>query len=165
LTPHTAFQATAGVLGCKVNVNRVSYFPIVPTCMTICMKITAKARSILVLNIGTSGGAWELSWDAWNYLNTGKNATENPTKNDGIPFQWQFVETTECAHLIYTEDGKIPVRAVDLAYYRQCPNGTAQLYNIQSTQCTFGVDERCKEPQSGIDLAICPSQLGINTPL
>ena len=40
----------------------------------MCVKVSANGRSVHLLHLDTSGGAYDISYDAWNYLNIGKSA-------------------------------------------------------------------------------------------
>ncbi|KAF2193156.1 hypothetical protein K469DRAFT_715201 [Zopfia rhizophila CBS 207.26] len=171
ITPHQQFSSSVGVLGCKINTNRVAYWPMQPGCDSVCVKVTANGRSVNLLHIDTSGGAFDVSYDAWNYLSTGKNATAAPTTGGGIPANWEKAPMSACADLITAPGGKLPLMAAhSMNYYTSCRKGTwvrdnAALWNIQNSACTLGLNEQCK-----LDLAVsnqpaCPHQLGTQTRL
>lgn len=56
ITPHDYFSSSIGVLGCKINTNRVAYFPSMPQCGGMCVKVSANGRSVNLLHIDQSGG-------------------------------------------------------------------------------------------------------------
>ncbi|KAF2249051.1 hypothetical protein BU26DRAFT_384145, partial [Trematosphaeria pertusa] len=166
ITPHAQFSSSVGVLGCKINIDRVAYFPAYPLCTKYCVRVTANGRSVTLLHIDHSGGAHDISYDAWNYLVTGKSAREDPTYGGGIPGSWEYVENSECDDLIPTEGHKIPLSASTAVIWGlSCAPGTVQFWNIATAQCTLGVDEKCEPPPQGGNQPVCPSQLGTQNPL
>lgn len=171
VTPHDSFSSSIGVLGCHINTNRVAYWPSQPGCNNLCKKVTANGRSVHVLHIDTSGGAYDISYDAWNYLNVGKGAAEEPTMGGGIAAEYEDAPMSECADLITTPDGKLPLMAANsINTYVSCPSGSwiaenSALYNIANSACTLGYNEVCK-----LDLAVsnqpsCAHMLGAQNPL
>ena len=56
ITPHASYSSSIGVLGCKINTNRVAYWPSFPDCDKMCVKVSAKGRSVHLLKIDQSGG-------------------------------------------------------------------------------------------------------------
>lgn len=58
VTPHDMYSSSIGVLGCKVDTNRIAYFPAWPGCDNLCIRLTYQDRSLTVLHIDTSGGAY-----------------------------------------------------------------------------------------------------------
>jgi hypothetical protein len=172
ITPHDKFSSSVGVLGCHINTNRVAYWPMFPSCDSVCVKVTANQRSVHLLQIDSSGGAYDMSYDAWNYLNVGKSATAEPTMGGGIPAQWESVPMSdpECQALIKTPDKKLPLMAANsIGYYVGCAGKwvgkNSALYNIANSACTLGFDERCE-----LDLAVsnqpkCAHILGAQNPL
>lgn len=166
VTPHDRYSSSIGVLGCKIDTNRVAYFPGFPSCDGMCMKVSANGRSVHLLQIDQSGGAYDMSYDAWNYLKTGQSATENPVMGGGMPATYENVAMSECDHLIHTDDKKLAFSAANsINYVVGCSAGSwigqnHALVNIQDPACTMGKDERCT-----LDLAVsnqpsCPSLLG-----
>ncbi|KAF2469473.1 uncharacterized protein BDR25DRAFT_304540 [Lindgomyces ingoldianus] len=164
ITPHDQYSSSVGVLGCKINTNRVAYWPQQPGCNSVCVKVTANGRSLNLLQVDTSGGAYDISYDAWNWLSTGQNATALPTMGGGIPAEYESVPMDECKDLM--KDDKLPLMAAhSINYYVGCPAGSwvhenSQLWNIQNSVCTLGYNELCT-----LDLAIsnqpsCPHMLG-----
>ncbi|KAH8743801.1 hypothetical protein F5883DRAFT_655563 [Diaporthe sp. PMI_573] len=60
VTPHDKFSSTIGAFGCKVDVNRIAYWPYWPDCSDV------------------SGGAHDISFDTFQYLAFGSFATSSP---------------------------------------------------------------------------------------
>lgn len=81
VTPHVYFSSSVGVLGCKINTNRVAYWREEVDCDNICVKLTntIASRSVTLLRIDHSGGAHNISYDVWNYLATGNPAAPGTT--------------------------------------------------------------------------------------
>lgn len=65
-TPHEQYSSSAGVLGCKIDTNRVAYWPGPVDCDSICVSVSRAGRSVTLLRIDSSQGAHDLSYDAWN---------------------------------------------------------------------------------------------------
>jgi hypothetical protein len=105
ITPHDAYSSSIGVLGCLIDVNRVAYWPMQPDCNNLCKRVTSNGRTVNLLQIDTSGGAYDISYDAWNYLNVGVGAMEQPTMGGGIPAEFEDAPMSECASIIKTPDG------------------------------------------------------------
>ncbi|WQF90126.1 Putative RlpA-like domain superfamily protein [Colletotrichum destructivum] len=171
VTPHDAFSSSIGVLGCKIDINRVAYWPGSVGCDDICVKVSNAGRSVHLLRIDQSGGAFDISYDAWNYLSTGQSATDAPTQGGGVPMDWEAVPASECEHLL--TDGKLPLSAANsMNYLSSClaqPESFVAknhaLYNIQNSACTWGVDELCDLDLAVSNQASCPSGLGITKAL
>ncbi|KAM0753268.1 hypothetical protein T439DRAFT_339029 [Meredithblackwellia eburnea MCA 4105] len=152
MTPHEQYGSSIGVPGCKINVNRVAYWPSSPSCTDICVKVTnpTAGRSLYLLKIDQSGGAYDISYDAWSYLKTGQGASpsNNPT-GGGENWDYEFVDASNCGDLL--DDGKLPLMAYNSVNYlvsclAQPSSFVAQnyvLYNIWNQFCTLGVDEVC----------------------
>jgi hypothetical protein len=60
-TPHDKYSSSVGVLGCKINTNRVAYWPGSVDCNNICVKLSYNGRSVNLLRIDQSGGAYDVS--------------------------------------------------------------------------------------------------------
>ncbi|KAK0650010.1 hypothetical protein B0T16DRAFT_411034 [Cercophora newfieldiana] len=172
-TPHDSYSSSVGVLGCKINTDRVAYWPGSVDCDKICVKLSYQGRSVHLLRIDQSGGAYDISYDAWNYLQTGKSAAIDPIAGGTVAMDYEEVDASECADLIYTEGSKLPLSASNsINYLSSClaqPNSyVAQnyvLYNICDAICSLGQDEECQ-----LDLAVsnqpsCPHTLGLTTTL
>ncbi|KAI4867278.1 hypothetical protein F4820DRAFT_214303 [Hypoxylon rubiginosum] len=149
VTPHDKFASSLGVLGCKINTNRVAYWPEARGCDDLCVKVSANGRSVNLLVIDHSGGAHDISYDAWNYLVTGRSATDDPTQGGGIPATWEDVPMSECADLITEPTGRLAFSApTGMNTVGSCLGNAwfaenYVLYNIYTSQCTFGYDEVC----------------------
>lgn len=171
ITPHESYSSSVGVIGCKINTNRVAYWPSPVDCNDICVKISYQGRSLNVLKIDTSGGAFDISYDAWNYLGFGVSATEDPRMGGGISMEYESVPASECADLL--DGGRVPLLAANsMNFVASCLNQpdsyVAQnyaLYNILDPVCHWGVDELCTLDLNVSNQPTCPSGLGSNAPL
>jgi len=168
VTPHDKWSSSVGVVGCKINTNRVAYWPEYPDATRYCVKVSHKGRSVHLLHIDQSGGANDISYDAWNYLATGKSATESPHCGGGIDMQYEWVDNHACADLIFDEGGRLPLLASnpDLAIAAPEPKDQyVKLWNFKDLRCETGVDEPCELPNyaAGYNQAVCPSGLGMST--
>jgi len=166
VTPHDSFSSSVGVLGCKINTDRVAYWPTPVSCAGVCVRVDAKGRSVFLLKIDTSGGAHDISYDAYNYLVTGQGAAENPIMGGPIEATYEDVDMSECAGLLSNANGKLGFAAANsMNFISSCPAGTwvgdnYSLFNIANSACTLGHDEECH-----LDLAVsnqpaCPHMLG-----
>ncbi|KAL9942843.1 hypothetical protein D7B24_005378 [Verticillium nonalfalfae] len=166
ITPHDQYSSSIGVLGCKINTNRVAYWPGAPGCDDLCVKVSHGGRSLNLLRIDSSAGAHDISYDAWNYLAFGSSATDAPHMGGGVDMDYEIVPMSECKDLL--DDGKLPLTAANsMNYVSACIADTNSwagknhvLYNIGNAVCTIGHDEVCK-----LDLAVsnqpsCPHTLG-----
>ncbi|KAK1974690.1 hypothetical protein LZ30DRAFT_607393 [Colletotrichum cereale] len=167
IKPHVSYGSSVGVLGCKIDHNRVAYWPSEVDCDTICVKVSHGGRSLHLLKVDKSQGSFDISYDAWNYLVTGKSALEAPATGGGVQMDYEFVEAEECAQLL--SHGELPLSASNSMIYldkflSQPDSWVAQnyqLYNIpQGNDCLYGYDETCV-----LDLAlghnpVCPHTLG-----
>ncbi|KAL1589807.1 hypothetical protein WHR41_01796 [Cladosporium halotolerans] len=173
ITPHDKYSSSVGVLGCKIDTNRVAYWPSSVDCDKVCVKVSANGRSVNLLKIDTSGGAYDISYDAWNYLNTGEGAEENPTMGGGIPATYEDVDMSECEDLLKTDDKSLAFTAANaMNFVSSCKASDSwvgnnfSLFNIANSACTLGEDERCEYPDlSKGNQPTCPHQLGIQTPM
>ncbi|RKU49145.1 hypothetical protein DL546_008183 [Coniochaeta pulveracea] len=172
--PHDSYSSSVGVLGCHIDTNRVAYFPQAVDCNNICVRVSANGRSVNLLRIDQSGGAYDMSYDAWNYLVTGQSATAHPVAGGGVTMDVQDVDVSECFGLLHTAGSKLPLSASNsMNYLSNCISQNSWvgkntvLYNIQDAQCRYGIDETCGIPNfaAGINQATCPHQLGVATPL
>ncbi|KAF5969990.1 hypothetical protein FBULB1_9899 [Fusarium bulbicola] len=167
ITPHEQYSSSIGVLGCKINTNSVAYWPGSVDCNSICVKVSYQSRSVYLLKIDSSGTAYDISYDAWNYLTFGKSASDDPQEGGGIAMEYEFVHASECTDIL--DNGKLPLSAsTSMGYVASClsePNSWVaqnyELFNINDPICKYGVDEKCY-----LNLAIsnqpeCPSGLGV----
>ncbi|EMR87677.1 hypothetical protein BcDW1_3673 [Botrytis cinerea BcDW1] len=174
VTPHAQFGSSIGVLGCMINTNRVAYWPTYPDCgASMCVQVSYGGRSVNLLHIDHSGGAHDISYDAWNYLYTGQSATVKPEQGGGILATYTTQPMSACSDLILSPDKKLPFSAGNsMNYISACtlagPNWISQnsgLWNIATSTCTYGVDEECTLDLKTSNNPVCPSQLGLQTPL
>jgi len=171
ITPHDQYSSSIGVLGCHIDTNRVAYWPMTPGCDSLCKKVTSNGRSVHLLQIDTSGGAFDISYDAWNYLNVGAGAQEQPTMGGGIDAEWEDAPMSECADIIKTPDGKLPLMAANsINTFVNCPVGSwlrdnSALYNVQNCACTLGFNEVCSLDLEVSNQPSCAHILGAQNPL
>ncbi|THX10303.1 hypothetical protein D6D13_05388 [Aureobasidium pullulans] len=168
-TPHVEFSSSVGVLGCKINTNRVAYWPMSVGCDNMCVKVSHQGRSLHLLRVDQSGGAYDMSYDAWNTLVTGQNATVDPTMGGGVDMEYESVDMDECSHLLHNSDGKLAFSAANsMNFIASCITGSPRttVWNIYNSICTNGVDEQCTLDLNVSNQPSCGSSvLGINTPL
>lgn len=169
VTPHDQYSSSVGVLGCYINTNRVAYWPEAIDCNNICVTVSYAGRSVNLLRIDQSGGAHDISYDAWNYLYTGFSATEKPTAGGSLSMTYVTQPAAACADLIYTTGGKLPLSGANsMNYLSSCLNQPSSwvaqnyvLYNILNPTCTYGYDEVCTLDWPAQNQATCPHQLGV----
>ena len=85
---------------------------------------------------------------------------------------FEDVPMSECASLLH-DGGKLPLSAANsmntvASCLAQPSSFVAQnhaLYNIATSQCTYGVDELCSLNLAVSNQPKCPHQLGLQTPL
>lgn len=146
-----------------MNTDRAAYLPSFPTCNDFCKKISYQGRSVFVAHIDQSGGANDISYDAYNFLITGQSAAQNPITGGGQETVMDTVAPENCASIF--EGGKVAFSAsTGSAFPASCPINTYigrnhALYNIQTATCTWGRDESCwlddnHQPH-------CPSQMNL----
>ncbi|OAQ61459.1 cerato-platanin [Pochonia chlamydosporia 170] len=168
ITPHDQYSSSIGVIGGKINTNRVAYWPMGVNCNDICVKVSYKGRSVHLLKIDQSGGAHDISYDAWNYLAFGKSAKDEPHTGGGIAMDYEFVDADECKDLM--DDGKLPLSASNsMGYVGSCTQDKSswvaknyELINILDPVCHYGYDEKCTLDLSVSNQPKCPHTLGEN---
>lgn len=173
ITPHDAFSSSVGVLGCKINTDRVAYWPSAVDCNKMCVRVSANGRSVNLLKIDTSGGAYDIAYDAYNYLVTGKSATEDPIMGGGVSATYEDVDMSECEDLLLTKDKSLAFTAANaMNFVTSCKETDSwvgknfSLFNIANSACTMGIDERCEYPDLNLgNQPTCPHQLGLQTPM
>ncbi|APA13387.1 hypothetical protein sscle_11g081570 [Sclerotinia sclerotiorum 1980 UF-70] len=174
VTPHQQFSSSIGVLGCMIDTNRVAYWPSSPDCgATMCVRVSYNSRSVNLLHIDRSGGAYDISYDAWNYLYTGKSATQDPQYGGGIAATYTILPISECTNLITSPDKKLPLTAANsMDYVANCLVQNTSwvasnygLWNIATSACTYGIDEECILNLTVSNQPTCPHQLGLQVPL
>jgi len=171
VTPHDAYSSSVGVLGCKINTDRVAYWPSAVSCDKMCVRVSANGRSVNLLKIDTSGGAYDIAYDAYNYLVTGKSATEDPVMGGGVSATYEDVPMSECEDLLLTKDKTLAFTAANaMNFVTSCKETDSwvgnhfSLFNIANSACTLGVDERCEYPDlTKGNQPTCPHQLGLQT--
>lgn len=171
MTPHDKYSSSIGVPGCKINTNRVAYWPGSVNCDDICVKVTKGDRSLHLLRIDSSAGAHDISYDAWNHLGFGSSAEDDPQTGGGINMEYEYVDNEECKDLL--DDGKLPLSAANsMNYLASClaePSSWVaknhELLNILDSQCQYGKDEKCTLDLDVSNQPSCPSTLGATTKL
>ncbi|KAK3402369.1 hypothetical protein B0T20DRAFT_137894 [Sordaria brevicollis] len=159
ITGHVQYGSSIGVLGCKINTNRVAYWPYAVDCNNICVRLTNTTTGITVtlLRIDESGGAHDISYDAWNYLLTGNPATPGTAvPGGGFDVQYEYInpDDPECKALITDPEGKLPLMAANSVNYvtecnRQPDSWVArnyQFWNINDANCKEGWNDKCTLP-------------------
>ncbi|KAK6080311.1 hypothetical protein SCUP234_05252 [Seiridium cupressi] len=172
-TPHDSYSSSVGVLGCKIDTNRVAYWPGSVDCNNICIKLSYGDRSVNLLRIDQSGGAHDISYDAWAYLQTGESATVDAISGGGVDMEYEEVDASECADLILTDGSKLPLSASNsMNFVTSClaepDSWVAQnhvLYNICDAICTLGYDETCTLDLATSNQPSCAHTLGLTTTL
>jgi hypothetical protein len=174
VTPHEQWSSSIGVVGCHFNTNRAAYWPATPGCDGMCVELSYQGRTLHVMHVDTSGGAHDISYDAWNTLVTGQSAADHPTQGGGVQMDYKVVDMSNCADILQGAGGKLPLMAANSMNYvaacSQQPNSWAAknyaLYNIANSQCEWGVDELCTvDLAAGQNQPTCPHQLGLTTPM
>ncbi|PHH65572.1 hypothetical protein CDD81_2007 [Ophiocordyceps australis] len=169
MTPHDKYSSSIGVLGCKMNIDRVAYWPGAVNCNDICVEVSHKGRSLKLLKIDSSTGAHDMSYDAWNYLAFGKGAKEEPHAGGGIDMDYKFVPAEECADLL--DNQRMALSAANsMNYYASCKEeksswvaNNMDLWNFQDARCTFGANEQCEvDLDKGENIPRCASGIGSN---
>ncbi|KAK3987346.1 hypothetical protein QBC44DRAFT_351853 [Cladorrhinum sp. PSN332] len=167
VTPHDLYSSSVGVLGCKIDTNRVAYFPDAIDCNNICVRVTHQGRTLDLLRIDQSGGAFDISYDAWNFLSTGSSAIDEPTTGGGIAMDVEDVPAENCKSLL-NQDGVLPFSAANsMNFIASClgqPDSFVaqnfKLFNIQDSNCQCGFDEECSLDLNVSNQPSCPNQLG-----
>ncbi|KAI6086988.1 hypothetical protein F4821DRAFT_269745 [Hypoxylon rubiginosum] len=169
VTPHDSYSSSIGVLGCKVDTNRIAYWPGAVDCDKICVSLSYEGRTVNLLRVDQSQGAHDVSYDAWNYLYTGRSATEQPTAGGAVAMQFADEDASACAGLIRTDGAKLPLSAANsMNFLASClarPDSWVAknyvLYNILDSTCAWGHDETCTlDDWPAANQATCPSALG-----
>ncbi|KAI0977128.1 hypothetical protein F4678DRAFT_455273 [Xylaria arbuscula] len=167
-TPHDSYSSSVGVLGCKVDTDRIAYWPGSVDCTNICVSLSYGGRSVKLLRIDSSQGAHDVSYDAWNYLVTGYSATKKPTAGGGIAMDYEYLDPSDCSSLIHTDGHKLPLSASNsINYLASCleqPDSWVAknyvLYNIQDPICSWGHDEKCSLDWPTANQPTCAHTLG-----
>lgn len=173
VTPHEQYSSSVGVLGCKVNTNRVAYWPESVDCTNICVSLQYQNRQVYLLRVDQSQGAHDVSYDAWNYLYTGYSATDKPFAGGAVAMTTQNVDISNCASLIHTKGSKLPLSAANsMNFLASCLEQESSwvasnyvLYNILDAICTIGQDQICTLNWPAANQPSCPGTLGLPDPL
>ncbi|KAH7184122.1 hypothetical protein DER44DRAFT_817042 [Fusarium oxysporum] len=137
ITPHAEYSSSVGVLGCKVDTNRIAYWPLDVGCDGICVKVSNEGRFLHLLRIDKSGGF-------------GASAIDDPQIGGGIQMSYEIVDTSECRHLLH--EGKLPLSAANSMNYclvsasASLRAGSHRIINCTTSMtpvCKYGVDEKC----------------------
>lgn len=168
VTPHDSYSSSVGVLGCKIDTDRVAYWPASVDCTNICVSLSYEGRDVKLLRIDQSQGAHDVSYDAWNYLYTGKSATEEPTAGGAVEMQFKNLKPSECKSLIKTKGKKLPLSAPNsMNFLASClededswVGNNYVLFNIADAICSMGRDEECELDWPDANQAKCPHTLG-----
>jgi len=173
VTPHQQYSSSVGVLGCKIDPNRVAFWPSPIDCNKICVKVTepGSGRSVTLLKIDQTRGAYDISYDAWNYLLVGQSAAENPQTGGGLAVDYEDVPGDECLPNLRDANGRLALTAassVDFAV--GCPPGSwvgdnLELVNIYEPVCLHGHDEVCTLDLDVSNQPACAHTLGSMDPL
>lgn len=173
-TPHDSYSSSIGVLGCKVNTDRIAYWPGSVDCNNLCVSLSYGDRTVKLLRVDQSQGAHDISYDAWNYLVTGHGANDRPAVGGPIEMQAEELDASECKDLIHTEGHKLPLSAANsMNFLASCldhKDGSWVgenhiLYNILDSICTWGYDEPCELNWPSENQAQCKHALGTPNPL
>jgi hypothetical protein len=168
-TPHDSYSSSVGVLGCKVNTNRIAYWPDSVDCNNICVSLEYEGRQVYLLRVDQSQGAHDISYDAWNYLVTGYSASKKPVAGGPMQMTAQNVDMSNCASLIHTSGSKLPLSAANsinfLASCLEQQNSWVAdnyvLYNILDPICLYGQDQTCTLDWPTANQPTCPGTLGL----
>ncbi|KAL2108572.1 hypothetical protein VUR80DRAFT_3622 [Thermomyces stellatus] len=150
VTPHQQYSSSIGVPGCLIDTNRVAYFPTQPSCTEPCVRIMhpESERQLTLLHIDRSGGAYDISYDAWNYLKSGAGAKEGPETGAAVNMEIVPValDDEQCQALLEQTGGKIPNMAISPNWViEMCADmDKVVFYNFMTQSCTIGSDEVCQ---------------------
>ncbi|EWZ79043.1 hypothetical protein FOWG_16761 [Fusarium oxysporum f. sp. lycopersici MN25] len=92
--------------------------PVPPTATISASKYSHEGRHVYLLKIDSSGGAHDISHDAWNFLKVGRSASEDPEQGGGIPMGYNYVHASNCNDLL--DNGKLPLSAANFMGYVSC---------------------------------------------
>ncbi|KAM0259324.1 hypothetical protein ACHAQJ_003354 [Trichoderma viride] len=168
-TPHDSYSSSVGVLGCKVNTNRIAYWPESVDCNNICVSLEYEGRQVYLLRVDQSQGAHDISYDAWNYLVTGYSASKKPVAGGPMEMTAQNVDMSNCASLIHTSGSKLPLSASNsMDFLASCleqqnswVGDNHVLYNILDPICQYGQDQVCTLDWPTANQPTCPGTLGL----
>ncbi|KAM0278730.1 hypothetical protein ACHAQH_005024 [Verticillium albo-atrum] len=173
-TPHEQYSSSVGVLGCKIDTNRVAYWPAAISCSDICVEVQNEGRKVKLLRIDRSEGAYDMSYDAWNYLYTGKSARDEPAVGGPVEMQYRNLTASDCSDLIHTKGSRLPLSAPNsMNFLASCLDAPDDnwvkdnyvLYNVLDPVCSIGRDEECELDWPAANQAVCPHTMGEPVPL
>lgn len=121
-----------------------------------------------LLRVDQSQGAHDVSYDAWNYLWTGKSATDEPVAGGAVEMTYKNVSASKCSDLIDTKGSKLPLSAANsMNFLASCIDqgdtwvaDNYVLYNILDSICTMGYDEKCELDYPAQNQATCEHTMG-----
>ncbi|GKT51671.1 uncharacterized protein ColSpa_11852 [Colletotrichum spaethianum] len=172
-TPHDSYSSSVGVLGCKINTDRVAYWPGSVDCNNLCISLSyddgTDKRTVKLLRIDQSQGAYDISYDAWNYLYTGKSAKKAPVAGGPLPMEYKELPADECKELLKTKNKKLALSASNsMNFLASCldqPNSWVAknfaLYNMLDSICAWGYDEECELDWPTANQPTCKHSLGM----
>jgi hypothetical protein len=120
--------------------------------------------------VDQSQGAYDVSYDAWNYLYTGYSATDKPTAGGPVEMTYSNVDASKCSDLIHTKKSRLPLSAANsMNFLTSCLDRNEStwvgdnyvLYNILDSICTLGHDETCELDYPAENQARCPHTMGV----
>ena len=171
-TPHDSYSSSVGVLGCKIDTDRVAYWPQPVDCDNICVELSYQDRTVKLLRIDQSQGAYDVSYDAWNYLYTGHSATDKPTAGGGVEMEYKQLKPSDCKSHINTKGSKLPLSAANsMNFLASCLDSDTwignnyRLFNVADAICSMGHDEECDIDWPEANQAECDHTLGDNPQL
>ncbi|KXH28852.1 hypothetical protein CSIM01_03502 [Colletotrichum simmondsii] len=174
-TPHDSYSSSVGVLGCKINTDRVAYWPGSVDCTNLCISLTYDdgtsdgKRTVKLLRIDQSQGAYDVSYDAWNYLYTGKSAKKAPVAGGPLAMTYKELPADDCKELLKTKNKKLPLSASNsMNFLASCldqPDSWVAknfgLYNTLDSVCAWGYDEECELDWPAANQPTCKHSLGM----
>ncbi|KAL0931279.1 uncharacterized protein CTRU02_214014 [Colletotrichum truncatum] len=168
-TPHDSYSSSVGVLGCKINTDRVAYWPGSVDCNNICISLSYEDRTVKLLRIDQSQGAYDVSYDAWNYLYTGKSAKKAPVAGGPLAMEYKELPADDCKELIKTKNKKLPLSASNsMNFLASClgekgswVGSNFALYNMLDSICSWGYDEECEIDWPAANQPTCKHSLGM----
>ncbi|OLN83725.1 hypothetical protein CCHL11_08730 [Colletotrichum chlorophyti] len=172
-TPHDSYSSSIGVLGCKINTDRVAYWPGSVDCNNLCISLSyddgTEKRTVKLLRVDQSQGAYDVSYDAWNYLYTGKSAKKAPVAGGPLAMEYAELPADECKDLLKTKDKKLALSASNsMNFLASCldqPDSWVAknyaLYNMLDSVCSWGYDEPCELDWPAANQPTCKHSLGM----
>ncbi|TKX20826.1 hypothetical protein C1H76_7005 [Elsinoe australis] len=161
ITGHTDWRGTIGVVGCEISTDDVSYFPSTGTCDSLCVKVKNPATGVELplLKVGSSAGAYDVSWMAYvKLMGQGNNpdlaAASRAAYGGGSPMEVTEASMDQCLHLIKYEvngEKKIPFMAKSPNFLVACqanqPNSwvakNSVLLDFNDDCCLTGKNQTC----------------------